>query len=631
MRSFLLAFFLSLVVVSSGCAETDPVLDVRVPVTYPPKELVEFINARISKTPATGDESLVVTDTGNPLFDGASNSFYRHTGDMPLTRFVLGTLKFDLTALNLQITHPDAMRGPNTESISGPSTIKFDTAEAQKALDGASGAFAIVMQKIPIIFLAGFFSIQLFLYVMILVLGVKKELPNPTVMIIRLLFFFLILWYFRIMVGNVITFSNYVSNAIIPYQMQEAFVDTVVLKTFGIPGDGATIGNLVAYCFRFLGYLSIKILIILRDVLMSLSLILGPFCFSLGYISMFGWGGDIFNSYISGWIQNFVKILFWGPFAAIMIYAMGIISAITGITSLDGYTAAIFGLACLFAAKDVPGLAERFSGIAMTSVLGKLLPAIGGVAAFGGGVAGSGALVALGGLKALGTNRMSSVATNKNLGKTLSGMEPPKPDPETPGPTGTDPVTGSPGTDSKFIFDPKSGTLIPAKTNQDGLSLDNLRAIYKVPEESKTLDEISSNIKEKYTNKEDTLIYLNSDGAVDYGWKGDKSIDESTKKIKITDLLQKDPELYNQFKNSNLHLSSFLPAITKKLNELQTAHPEDIINLFNGSGSKKETTLAISKNVSKVFRSSFASARQANQRLEQELMKETQEGSQNIS
>ena len=362
----------------TGKINTD-VLDVGIKTKVPSDETVNFA---LSRKTGGGQINL----TSDPLMNGVNNTFYQHTIDMPLTKFVLGNVELNADGIKKVFDaenadrHSRAIQGSNsnnpikTGQVAG--LISYDLSGVSTINANAGKVFRFLMGPLGVILLVIMFTFQT---VMIGYNGLLHDrgfsaTPLPAV-VFRFIIFLLAILFFRTWTGALITFSNYASDAIMPMGTQTHLMGTIMSAAATVSDGALTMGSLIGNFFRSLAYVCVKILIIMRDVLMALTLVTGTACIAFGSFSTYG-NQEPMREYLSGWIKNFTTMLLWGPFASLVIYAMGVTSILTTAGEVSSVASGIFGLAALFAAKDIPRMSEEFGNVALASLIGMLAPAV---------------------------------------------------------------------------------------------------------------------------------------------------------------------------------------------------------------------------------------------------------------
>lgn len=379
-----------LTVKEAWSSDREDTIDLSRKIKVPSQDIIDMVLSGKS-----GDG--IVSTNKDPLFNGTQNTFYRHALDMPLTRFILGNVELNADGLSTIFDAENSRRSAAGGSGSGwsgggvsggkNSLIQFDAAPISQVSQNSVKVFRFLLGPLGAILLGISFMAQV---VMIGYNGLMHDRGFSVVpiqaVVFRLIIFLLAIGFFRVYTTALITYSNSIANIILPMEAQTHLMGVLTTSSATITDGDASIGSLIGSFFRILAYVCVRILIIMRDVLMALTLVTGTTCFALGYFSTYG-NHEPMREYLSGWIKNFMTMLLWGPFAALVLNAMGIVSILTSAGEVSSVASGIFGLASLFAAKDIPKMSEEFGNIALASLLGMIAPAVSKMTVGGAGAA----------------------------------------------------------------------------------------------------------------------------------------------------------------------------------------------------------------------------------------------------
>ena len=341
----------------------------------------------------TKEYGAILQNSENPILRGVYNTYYKNAVDLPLTSFVLGYAEIDAGRLFVmfkalqEAQDPSGGSGdePGVGGVLGSSGSSFmgDIKKLRDDFESSMGpqitvflketqsAFKILMNVIPL-FILGISISALMLNI------AYQHLVNPVtaariqilpVTILRFCVFFIAIVTFRFWIVMIIEFSNYVSLAIVPVETQEKIMEFIVQRSVTSFNEGDTFSNMFANFFRSLTYLALKILFIARDMLLTLTVLWGGTCIALGAYSNFSHNSDPVHAFLTGWVEGLVKLLFWGPFGAIMIVGMGIVSLMSSVDAIGTLAVVTSSLAFLFAAGNVPKLSEKLSGLVLMSLM----------------------------------------------------------------------------------------------------------------------------------------------------------------------------------------------------------------------------------------------------------------------
>lgn len=419
----LFLFFLLLSCPSTGEAWKH---DISIPISEPNPAMVnaalQYYSSGGKSVTNLGEGSFSI-QTDDDQVTGIHNTYYQTTFDLPMTRFILGTLNinFDGTRQIFEAHHSsyagyqkyerkqianaggrrrDAYIMPyedwqkkvapkETEAVVNKiNEIGTTFASARQGLNHFMG-------PIPFYVLTAFFLAQLTMCVYLRIFSSPESQSVSMIShVLRYFVFLMALLLYRNLVIYGINLSNMITELLMPEEAQTAMMKSSLLSIVSNSVSSNTIGDFFFYIFRSLAYLSIKILLIIRDVVLSMTTLLGPMCISIGYFSIPKENLDFLRKFLSGWIESFVKVLMWGPFAALAIMCMTMISIISKMGSVGVLTMAIFGISILFVAKDIPKMTDSMSGVALMALVGALAPLTG--KAMGMGVRGTAAVAGTG-------------------------------------------------------------------------------------------------------------------------------------------------------------------------------------------------------------------------------------------
>lgn len=380
---------------------------------YPSEELYEAVKQHFSKseksafvTVKEGDTTLtqgreeiakdpsgatIYVDKSDPdstgMTNGIYNTAYTNAISLPVTRFILGNSHLDATRLVDMACY--AKLGKGLDATTGSEIYdKFNMRKEQMEAAGTNTTNLLnevqntiyynIMYSVPIAVLVIMLLVQL-LYVTYADFAVPSLAGRISFapFFPRFFIFAILIVYFRSWAGFLITFSNYLTCAILPLEAQTELIDALNVKT-GImaAGAGANIfSSWLASFLRTLTLLALKILLIARDIFLAISMIVGPLCLALGFFSRMQ-QCDPIHQFFSGWLEGFIKLLLWGPLAALMIWCLSIVSILTSMDIMSLAGVAITSLAFLKAAGNLPSLADKMSGLMLASLLTTLAPAI---------------------------------------------------------------------------------------------------------------------------------------------------------------------------------------------------------------------------------------------------------------
>ena len=371
--------------------EKKRILDVGEEQKYPPQQMLDKIQQTQWEKTVTYVNDVGEFVRGRSLVDdkdpsvGIYNTSYSNAIDTPMVKYVLGSGKLNIA--NMYQALGFRRHGER---------IQIVLEEAQKSIRD------LLMLQVPVYILFLMFFLQL------VCIGYLKFTNEESIgdrinflsTVPRLVLYLLMILVFPYVVSAAITISNYISNAIVPIESQTMLMSNISSKPAAVvPGSvtGEAFDSFVVWICRALTYLAIKILLIARDMFLTVSIIVGPICIALGYFTRYR-DPDYVHQFLSGWLESFIKILFWGPLAAIMLFCLGTLSVLTSMDLLSHMAIVITGLAFVYAAGNLPNMAEKMSSVAvlglMTAMSSKLLTGLG--LGLRGGILGAGMAGGLG-------------------------------------------------------------------------------------------------------------------------------------------------------------------------------------------------------------------------------------------
>jgi hypothetical protein len=128
------------------------------------------------------------------------------------------------------------------------------------------------------------------------------------------------------------------------------------------------LASIVTAIMRWAAYMAVKVLFISRDVMFAVTLVTGPLCLAMGYLSLYT-QNDFVKGFLSGWLQNFFKFQFWGVFASVALIGLSIVDFLSKSGSVEPLVVFITGIAFVHAAFNIPKLADNMSSVVISSVL----------------------------------------------------------------------------------------------------------------------------------------------------------------------------------------------------------------------------------------------------------------------
>ena len=346
---------------------------------YPPSELLAVIEDNIrKKTSLTNaivyngnsvSSSVPIVSKNNPT-SGIYNTSYTNAVDTPMAKYVLGSGKLQIdNAYKVMALWNGNANGATTDR---GKQIQLVMEEAQKSITD------LLMRDVPLYILFLMFLLQLACIGYLKFTneeGIGQRISYLSA-VPRLVLYMLLILVFPHLVSAAITISNYISNAIVPLESQQLLMTNISSKPTAL-NPSSVIANhvdgFVVWICRALTYLAIKIILIARDMFLTISIIVGPTCIALGYFTRFR-DPDYVHQFYTGWLESFIKILFWGPLAAIMLFCLGSLSVLTSMDMLSTFSIAVTGIAFVYAAGNLPNMAEKMSSVAVMGLLTAMSP-----------------------------------------------------------------------------------------------------------------------------------------------------------------------------------------------------------------------------------------------------------------
>ena len=324
---------------------------------------------------------------------------YRHVGDMPLTRAVLGSVNFNLDFWPqvVQALQEKVQGATFIRAIHDANAVQRDVVpRARSVADHASKIIPNIVVPIAMMIMVLMFVIQ----VIATYLSPYATFSHFFVDIVKFMFFMILLMTYQTWIAIAIDIFNFASYLIAPWGGQ-----VTMQKELAAAADAAGINlldpiKLMTGIMHWLAYMSIRVLLIARDVMLAVALVIGPLCVAIGFATLYI-QNDVLKAFLSGWMQTFFKLQFWGVFSAIALIGLSMVNVLSNFGALGLLEVAVMGIAFVHAAFNIPKLADNMSGVVVSSVLMATL-AIGAQRAAGGGTSVAGKGIGAGLKKLLG-------------------------------------------------------------------------------------------------------------------------------------------------------------------------------------------------------------------------------------
>jgi hypothetical protein len=394
---FFATFFVGFVLVTAppvaeaNVWDGEALLDLRTPVTMP---------GGLSILQSSG---VVRGDTTTVAFRGIQNTCYRTVLDLPMTRFIIGSLDYDgLSTFAALLSDPTGVLWTNVQyemggggGNAGALSLRDRVNPASPAMIGAIASLASTqvsvgdrirdfIRRVPLLIVVLGFGVQLALiaWERLTKGGVRKE--HLLAFLVRGAATGLFLYYFLPLAAWAITLFNYLTVMIAPLSAQESAMNAIVVSNLTGTISSGTLVNLITVGFQFIALLSMRVIFILRDLLMAVTLCLGPISVAVGFVrSSFGGEGDFLGRYAQEFFTGFIRLLFWGPVAAVVLLGLSSITYTTSLGMTSTMQSVAYGMAAYFMAKTIPQIANNLGGAAMSGGMSLMAPLAGAVMGWG--------------------------------------------------------------------------------------------------------------------------------------------------------------------------------------------------------------------------------------------------------
>jgi len=375
MKKLLTALILILIFVSPAVAEYTSILEkVHVPSTASGREIVDAIieDVEMPTWEETGGTSEGYEYAQQKIISEKLNhvtfSTYKHAGDMPITRAVLGSVDFNLRFWP-EVVNSLKEYVPSGNYISMSNKADNLTKNAIPRAESAAAHAKDIIPKIVIPISCAILMLSFTIQIILTFLSKDTNTSNFFADFARVMFFIVAILTFRLWVSVVIDVFNFGGYLMAPWggqeQLQRAIADAA---NAGSKLDWLKPTSLVIGAMRWASYAAIKVLLISRDVLLAVSLVTGPLCLAIGYLNLYT-SNDVIKGFLAGWLQTFFKFQFWGIFSAIALVGLSIVDFISKAGAADPLVVFITAIAFVHVAFNIPKLADNMSGVVISSVL----------------------------------------------------------------------------------------------------------------------------------------------------------------------------------------------------------------------------------------------------------------------
>ena len=244
--------------------------------------------------------------------------------------------------------------------------------KAQDTIQKTFEAIQFAMTSLPMIVLMMLFFLQIFsLTVGKMLRSQQSQNISHAKIAFKFAVYLVLMVFWRPMTMWIIDAFNGMSIALASIEDQKEIcsaLNTIFFST-AQPSISAIISGLIITVCGFVVRICLHIMVITRDVIMALTVMMGPICLAFGYYQNMTSGMNVLGQYFAGWCGNFIKINLWGIVIAMLYLSLGLYAVIMPAMSNSLLGSII--LACTFvaAAGNVPSFSEKMSGLAMTSLI----------------------------------------------------------------------------------------------------------------------------------------------------------------------------------------------------------------------------------------------------------------------
>lgn len=297
-------------------------------------------------------------DTGKML--------YKSMLDLPVTKYVLGNMKYNTTNFFSSV---DSLADTDQKTALKDLRNKVGGAGGlDKMLQDDQDVFTkVLMRYIPMGFLVLGLAVQLGM--MMYSSFMNKQLSVGAVLIRWAVYVFVILTY-KSWISWCIDFFSVLSNFVVPAETQTYITSNLLSSSSMTSFDTGLITGWIADFVRYLGYIAVQILMIMRDVFLSISVLFGALIIAISFPSSAegNKASDFGRNMLSGWVEGFTRLMLWAPIASACIVLLGISTVLSAIGAQSALATIVMALAMMFSCTKVPDLAEKMSGQALATV-----------------------------------------------------------------------------------------------------------------------------------------------------------------------------------------------------------------------------------------------------------------------
>lgn len=396
---------------------------------------VYFISSPFKEIKATKDIpegeyetfTFKVKDDRNEFFqktyglDDTGKLMYKSILDLPITKYVLGNMKYNTTNFFNSI---DSLVDTDQKTVLRDLRNKVGGAGGlDKMLQDDQDVFTkVLMTYIPMGFIVLGLAVQLG---MMMYSSLFNQRISVGAVLIRWAVYVFVILTYKSWVGWCIDFFSVISAFVVPEETQTYVISNLLSTSSMTSYETGVVAGWIADFARYLGYIAVQILMIMRDVLLSISVLFGALIIAISFPSSAegNKASDFGRNMLSGWIEGFTRLMLWAPIASACIVLLGITSVLSAVGAQSALTTIVMAIAMMFSCTKVPDLAEKMSGQALATVYailgGAVMNTAGG--AVGGtvnaGVRGAGAVIRRLGRASSGAAAVGgAMRTSKGLG-----------------------------------------------------------------------------------------------------------------------------------------------------------------------------------------------------------------------
>lgn len=292
---------------------------------------------------------------------------------IPLTKYVLGNLEYDTANFF------------NSIGSSSDENLKDFGRKFVQKMNGADGLDRKLKEGQDRIRKQFMFALPMSLIVLMLLvqLGLamydtSRGMASFPSILVRFVVYVFVLMTYEIWISFIIDLFSVITNFVVPVQAQQYIVANI-LSTSSISdfGDSSISTSVVLWLMdfvRYLGYIAIQILMIMRDVFLAITVMFGPLIIAISFPSSVSDRSpfSFARQMLSGWIEGFTRLMLWCPIGAACIVLLGLTTVLTSIGATSILALIVMTVSMMFACTKVPDLSEKMSGQGLAAVFATL-------------------------------------------------------------------------------------------------------------------------------------------------------------------------------------------------------------------------------------------------------------------